>query len=66
MNLVVCDMLHSVVNPTILCFAVSHYYEKIVVPVAWAGIRSTHRALLNHVKYWIGDDAKIGDLQVGW
>lgn len=46
-------MIHSALNPTILCFAVFHYYGSIEVPEHMTATKSLHRALLQYVSYWL-------------
>lgn len=68
MNCVAFDVIHSSVNPTILCFAVFHYYGNSAVPHLWTAIRSVHKALLQYVNHWLPGTSdmqdKLGDLKV--
>lgn len=52
MNCVIFDMIHSALNPAILCFSVLHYYGSIELPDHLTVIRSLHKALLQYVNCW--------------
>ena len=52
MNCVIFDMIHSTLNPAILCFTVLHYYSNIELSDHLIVIRSLHKALVQYVNCW--------------
>ena len=53
MNCVIFDMIHSTLNPVILCFTVLHFYGSIELSDHLTVIRSLHQSLLQYVKCWL-------------
>lgn len=52
MNCVIFDVIHSTLNPVILCFTVLHYYGSMELPDHLIVIRSLHQALKQYVSCW--------------
>ena len=52
MNCVIFDMIHSAMNPGILCFTVLHYYGRIELSDHLIVIRNLHKALVQYVNCW--------------
>ena len=61
MNCVISDMIHSAMNPTILCFVVCHYVSDTEVSQHMATVRSAHKALLHYLSYWMPSFTQLQD-----
>ena len=64
MNCVIFDMIHSTLNPAILCFTVFHCYGSIELPDHLTVIRSLHRALLQYVSCWFPGSVQLEGVHV--
>ena len=66
MNCVIFDMIHSTLNPAILCFTVLYYYGSIKLSDQLIVIRSLHKALVQYVNCWFPAPMQVqGVLKVG-
>ena len=61
MNCVISDMIHSAMNPTILCFVVCHYVSNTEVSQHMARVRSAHKALLHYLSDWMPSFTQLQD-----
>ncbi|XP_048577840.1 nucleolar pre-ribosomal-associated protein 1 isoform X2 [Nematostella vectensis] len=55
-NLVVLDILRSMIDPLPICIVVNRYYSNLTNVSSCPTLTTLHQSLLKHARYWSGED----------